>query len=486
LRILTVAAEVAPFAKTGGLADVAAALPKALAERGHEVALILPKYLMVDRGGFETEPIDLPLLFRIDDEERTGWIHRGKIPDTDIPVYFVVNDDFYNRNGLYQEGGKDYPDNLARFTFFCRSVLELLRSDEFPADVVHCHDWQTALIPIYLKTLERENPILSKIKTLFTVHNIAYQGVFPSDQLHITGLPGDVFTPEKIEFYGDINLLKGGLVYSDRVTTVSERYAKELLTSEFGHGLGPVVVSIQDRLVGILNGVDYETWDPETDKTLPANYSMENLSGKAVCKEALQKKFGLPTLPEVPILSTVCRFDRQKGVDLIGQVLDFLLLSEEIQFVALGSGDPEYERMFKELRDRFPQQVGVHVGQSEDLAHLIEAGSDIFLMPSRYEPCGLGQLYSLKYGTPPVVHHAGGLADTVRDYNDAQKDGYGFAFDRFEEKAFIRAIKRALFAYRDKTAWQAVQGRGMACDFSWDPSAQKYEKLYQDLVESRG
>jgi starch synthase len=484
VRILTVSAEAAPFAKTGGLADVATAFTKALAEKGHEVALILPKYLMTERGGFRSEPIDIPLMFRIGNDERTGWIHRSTLPGTNIPVYFVVNDHYFNRNGIYQEEGKDYPDNLARFTFFCRSVLELLRSDEFPAEIIHCHDWQTSLIPAYLKTVDHRDPALSTMKTVFTVHNLAYQGFFPRDQYYQTGLPWEIFNPGGIEFYGDLNLLKAGLVYSDWITTVSERYAAEMMTPANGRGLESVVYANRERLTGILNGADYTVWNPETDTIIKANYSPHDLAGKLLCKEDLQREMKLPVNSEVPLMATVCRFDEQKGIDLMCQVLDYLLLGEEMQFIALGTGKPEFERMMLDLMTRFPRQVGVHVGINENLAHKIQAGADLFLMPSKYEPCGLSQLYSMKYGTPPVVHLSGGLADTVRDYNDAQKDGYGFVFYNHDQKDFLQAINRAIAVYRDKTAWDALRRRGMACDFSWGRSASRYEEVYRDLLEA--
>jgi len=483
LRILTVAAEAAPFAKTGGLADVTACLSRALSERGHETAIVLPKYLMVDRAGFRTEPIDLPLLFRVDNEECTGWIHRATLPGSHVVVYFVVNDHFFNRNGIYHENGKDYPDNLARFTFFCKAVVQLLKSGEFEADIVHCHDWQTALVPAYLKTTEREDPRLSRVKTVFTFHNLAFQGFFPRDQYPITGLPWSLFTPEGMEFFGDVNLLKGGVIYADALTTVSERYAAEVMTPEFGRGMEAVLYSNRHRLVGILNGVDYEVWNPAIDSNIPARYDPYDLSGKAICKAALQEEFGLPSTPDIPLLASLTRFDDQKGIDLVHAAMEVMLLEGEVQLVMLCEGKPEYERLFSGLITRFPKQVSLFTGHDEDRAHRMIAGSDFFLMPSRYEPCGLIQLYSLKYGTPAIVRQAGGLADAIRDYNDAQRDGYGFVFHQPDPKDFVQAIHRALAVYRDKTAWVALQRRGMARDFSWQRTAERYEALYHHLVE---
>lgn len=483
MKILSVAAEAAPFARTGGLADVTMCLSKALANLGHETALVLPKYLMVDRAGFRTEPIDLPLLLKVDNEERTGWIHRSTLPGSDVLVYFVVNDHFFNRNGIYHENGKDYPDNLARFAFFCRSVIQLLQSGEFEADIVHCHDWQTALVPTYLKTVEQDDPKLTHIRSVFTFHNLAYQGVFPRDQYPITGLPWSLFTPEGMEYFGDVNLLKGGLIYADALTTVSERYAAEVMTPEFGRGMESVIHANRHRLVGILSGVDYEVWNPVLDSTIPAKYGPDDLSGKAECKAALQREFGLPVEPHVPLLASLSRFDDQKGIDLVFSAMEVMLLEGEVQLILLGDGKPEYERLFSHLISRFPNQVSLSAGHDEDRAHRMIAGSDLLLMPSRYEPCGAVQLYSLKYGTPSVVRQAGGLADAIRDYNDAQRDGYGFVFHQPEPKDFIQAIRRALLTFRDRTAWVALQRRGMACDFSWQQTAQRYDALFHHLLE---
>ncbi len=477
-------AEASPFAKTGGLADVTSSLSKALADRGHEVAIVIPKYLMIDRNGFRSEPIDIPLLTRIGGEEQTGWIHRGTLPGSDCQVYFVTNDHYFNRNGLYQENGKDYPDNLERFVFFCRGVLELIRSEEFVPDILHCHDWQTTLLPAYLESnYEAIHQSTQSMKTVFTTHNIAFQGFFPRDQFETTGLPWTLFTPDGVEYYGDMNLMKAGLVYSDAVTTVSERYASEIMTPEYGCGLESVLLSVKDRVHGILNGVDYDLWNPETDSQIDSNYSLKDLSGKRRCKAALQKKVGLPEKADVPLLGSVGRFDRQKGLDLVADIMENLLLRGEGQFVILGAGDPEIEKQFQRLQESFPERVRVRTGIDEELAHQIQAGVDMFLMPSRFEPCGLAQLYSLKYGTVPIVRLTGGLADTIRDFNDAQKDGFGFVFNKADSKELLKAVERAISVFRDKTAWESLMKRGMAQDFSWDVSAERYEALYTQLMQ---
>jgi len=476
-------AEAAPFARVGDLGEVTSALCKALARRGHEVALVLPRYLAVDRGGFRTEPIDLPLLFRIDDEERTGWIHQASLPGSAVTVYFVVNDHYYNRQGLYQEDGRDYPDNLARFTFFCRAVLDILQSQEFAADIVHCHDWPTALIPAYLKINFEGCASGRRLRTVFTLHNIAYQGFFPKGMLPTTGLPREVFTPEGIEFYGDLNLLKAGFVFSDHITTVSERYAAEIMSPEYGMGMESIVAAARARLTGILNGVDYEVWNPVTDPHLPTRYDPRDLSGKVDCKARLQEEFGLPPKAEAPLLATMGPLSIQHQSDIIPPALEVQLLAEDVQCAALVGADSESARPYFDLQRRFPAQIGVRRAAEEGLAHRLQAGADLFLMPSRYEPCRLTELTSMKYGTPPVVRQIGGMAETVRDYNEAQKDGYGFVFHNPDPKDLLGAVRRALAVFRDKTSWVALQRRGMAQDFSWDVTASRYEALYHFLLE---
>jgi starch synthase len=320
-------------------------------------------------------------------------------------------------------------------------------------------------------------------KTVFTVHNIAYQGFFGRDQLPTTGLPWDLFTPEGIEFYGDLNLLKAGFRYADHITTVSERYAAEIMTPEYGCGMESIVLASRDRLSGILSGVDYEIWCPEKDEHLRAVYSLHDLSGKEICKAALQDEMGLPKEAEIPLLVTVSPHDIQKGVALISDELEVLLLGNEIQLALLGEKDPESDRLAQDLQSRFPHQVAVRKGCEERMAHWIAAGADLCLIPARCTPCGLTQLTSLKYGTPPVLRQAGAMSDAIRDYNEAQKDGYGFVFHNQDSKDLLHAVRRALSVYRDKTAWTALQRRGMACDFSWKTSAGKYENLYQHLLE---
>jgi len=475
--------EVAPFARLGGLGDVTTALAGALAERGNEVALVVPKYLSVDRSGFRTEPIDLPLLFRVDNEERTGWIHKARLPDSDVDVYFVVNDHYFNRNGFYQEGGKDYPDNLARFTFFCRSVIELLVTGEFEAEIVHCHDWQTALIPAYLKTGVSVSGLEHAPKTVFTVHNIAYQGFFGKNQLPTTGLPWEVFTPEGIEFYGDINLLKAGFVYADHVTTVSERYAAEIMTPEQGCGMESIVVASRDRLTGILNGVSYETWNPQTDALLPARYAADDLSGKETCKARLREEMGLVREPEMPLLAALSPLEMQKGAELLSGSLEVLLFANEIQLVLVSENTSNSDRQLQELQARFPNQVGFRRGCDDSFVHLVVAGSDMLLMPAQRSSCGTTQLSSLRYGTPPILRQIGAMAEAVRDYNEAQKDGYGFIFHNPDPKDLLHAVRRALSVYRDKTAWTALMRRAMAQDYSWKATARRYENLYRRLLE---
>jgi len=484
LKILIASTEMFPFAKVGGLAEATSSLARALSARGHEVAVVLPKYLTVDRRGFSTEPIDVPLLFRIDDEERTGWIHQARLPDTEVTAYFVVNDHYFNRNGLYQEEGKDFPDNLARFTFFCRGTMELLRSGEFVPDIIHCQNWQTALIPAYLKTDSEYEGFRENVKTVFSVHNIAYQGFFPKDQFAVTGLSWDLFSPEGIEYYGDLNLLKAGLVFSDHITTSSERYAAEIMTPDYGCGMESVVQAHRHRLTGILNGVDYDVWNPATDDLLPARYRPDDLSGKETCRNRLLDCLGLPKRPETPLVSTICASSNHKDLELIPGALEVLLLAEEIQLAVLESGSTDCARVFHDLRKRFPTGVGVCRSTDDVHLHLMQAGADLILVPGRPEPSGLTHLVALKYGTAPIVRQSGAIAEAVRDYNEAQRDGFGFVFHNPEARDLLQALRRALSLYRDKTAWIALQRRGMACDFSWNESARKYENLYRQLLEA--
>lgn len=476
MKVLFCASEIVPFAKTGGLADVGGALPAALAERGCDVRLAMPRYRSVDLTGFRHAGTVEVVAGR---ERTAGTVYEGRTPQGGLPIWLFDQPTWFDREGLYGESVRDYPDNLARFTFFCRAVLSWVGRQVWQPDLIHCNDWQTALIPVMLTVGDQADRA-----TLLTIHNLAYQGLFPAEQFVITGLPGSLYTPAALEFWGQVNLLKGGLVFADVLNTVSETYAQEIQTEEFGAGLDGVLRARRDDLFGILNGVDYRVWDPATDALLPARYTVDDLSGKAVCKTHLQHSFGLSPDPAVPLVGMVTRLADQKGLDLVAAIItDVLALGT--QFVLLGTGDPAYHTLFADLAARYPQHVGVRLGFDNALAHRIEAGADLFLMPSRYEPSGLNQLYSLRYGTVPVVRRTGGLADSIVDLTPqtlAQGTANGFVFDDYAPRALLGTVRRALTAFRDRSTWLRVVQTGMRADFSWGRSAARYLQLYERAV----
>ena len=475
MDVLFVASEVAPFAKSGGLGDVAAALPRALAEKGLRLSVVLPRYGSVDpdRMGLERLPRDLA----VRGERFRLFVRRGK-PD----VYLVDHPGFFGgRPGLYGERGRDYPDNPRRFAFFSRAALEVPRAIGRPSALVHLNDWQTAIAAWSLSAEHRTDPFLAGARSVFTIHNLAYQGLFSKRAMGEAGLPWELFRYDVgVEFHDQVNFMKAGLVFGDALTTVSPNYAREILTVEGGYGLDTVLRTRSGSLHGILNGIDVEAWDPSRDAHLPARYDPEHLGGKAECKAALQRELGLPVRPGVPLLGFVGRLAEQKGVDLLASVLPRLLASREVELALLGNGEPAAEELFARVAAAVPDRVAVRIGFDEGLAHRIEAGSDLFLMPSRFEPCGLNQLYSLRYGTPPLVRAVGGLADTVEDY-DGWRRGTGFAFGPPEAKALLTAVLRALDVWRDRRAWRGIQERGMWQDFSWEKSAARYQTLYRTL-----
>ena len=494
------------FAKTGGLADVAGALPAALARRGHDCAVIMPLYRAVRDSGRPLEPTGHSFRLPVGAWALEGRLWRSTLPDSDVPVYFVEQPDYFDRDdpqqgrGIYQyaeRGGKryDYKDNCGRYVYFCRAVLEAIRLLGFWPDVLHGNDWQTGLVPVYLREdgarcrNHEARDRYGRIKTLFTIHNIAYQGNFWSLDMTLAGLDWRLFNYHQLEFHNHLSFLKGGIVFSDFVSTVSSTYAREIQTPYYGCGLQGTLSARADRLAGIVNGVDYGVWNPATDRLLPANYGPDTIdAGKPLCKAAVQRRFGLPEKPATPMLGVIARLAEQKGIDLVCAVAEGLL-QQDVQLVVLGDGDPRYEQMLQQLQRRYPNQVGLLLGFDEELAHQIEAGADAFLMPSRYEPSGLNQLYSLKYGTPPIVRATGGLADTVVDTTPATlADGTatGFRFGAYAQEAFREAIDRALTLYRTRPdQWRAVMRNGMLRDWSWDRSATEYERLYQRIVDGK-
>ena len=480
LKILLIASEVEPFAKTGGLADVAGALPKALSALGHDVRLLLPKYRGVERAAGELQPVVPRVTVPMGDRVVEGSLLEGRLTPK-IPVYFLKQNAYYDRPALYGLPEGDFWDNCERFIFLSRGALEALKALGWRPDLIHANDWQTGLLPVYLETLYRDDPFFSGVATLFTIHNMAYQGLFWHYDLPMTGLGWDLFTPAGIEFYGKINFLKGGLVFSDLLTTVSPTYASEIQTPEFGDGLEGVLQERSQDLFGVINGIDTELWDPATDPDLPKGFSARDLSGKAVCKAALQEEMGLPTDAGAPLFGMVTRLADQKGLDLLVQILPALLA--EGQLVILGSGDERYHQLLGEAARTNSGRLGLRLRYDAHLARRIYGGVDLFLMPSRYEPCGLGQLISLRYGTLPIANRTGGLADTIKPVVPASRTGTGFLFSPYEADAFLGAVRQALQAYRDRGLWQALQQNGMAEDFSWEASAKQYIQLYRKAIK---
>ncbi len=477
LKILFVSSEVAPFAKTGGLADVAGALPRALSRLGHEVRVFLPYYRMVKKGGGKTKTVLPAVPVAISDRLEKSAVRQ--IQQDGVTFYFLQHDEYYDRDNLYGTDQGDYPDNAERFMYFCRAVLESLKPLEYRPDIIHCNDWQTGLIPVYLKSLYKDDNFFSRTANLFTIHNLAYQGVFWHWDIHLTGLGWDYFVPEWIEFYGKINLMKAGILHAGAVTTVSKKYAREIQTPEFGCGLEDVLRARKHVLHGIVNGIDYQLFNPANDRYIAQVYDSTCPDKKAVNKKALRKYYGL-SAKNAPLIGIVSRLADQKGFDLLAEAMDGLL-KMGFQLAVLGTGDIKYHKLLKKIAGKNPRQVGVKLVYDVKLAQLIYAGSDLFLMPSRYEPCGLGQLISLRYGTIPLVRYTGGLADTVKEFNLKTKQGTGFGFREYKSKALLIAAEKALTVYMDTLLWQSLLQNAFAADFSWDHSAQEYVALYQQI-----
>ncbi len=477
MKIAMIASEAVPFAKTGGLADVLGTLTIALERLGHKISLIVPAYRSVLRSEFHVSDRPHEFTVGVGNRQETASVLRSTIGKA-VTVFLIRADQYYDRQHLYGSPAGDYPDNAERFTFFCRAALEVLRVD--PVDIVHAHDWQAALAIVFLKTQADRYPEIAAARTLLTVHNLGFQGLFGPSEWQLLNLAPGYFTPQYLEFYGKINFLKGGLIFADKLTTVSPSYAQEIMTPEQGFGLEGVVRQRANDLIGILNGVDYDQWNPWTDPYLEQHRGENNLTVKRNCKKHMRQMLGLPEVTDTPVLAMISRLTPQKGFDLVETIFD-RLMERDLQFALLGSGDIRYADFFRGAATRYPQRAAVRIGFDELLAHRIEAGADLFLMPSLYEPCGLNQMYSLKYGTIPIVRAVGGLKDTVQDYDRATESGTGFVFEAYDADAMLDAIDRGLAAYRNKTAWAEIQRRAMAMDFSWDRSAQEYSSLYQQL-----
>jgi len=474
MEILFVSSEVAPWSKTGGLGDVAGALPRALAARGHHLTVVTPRYYVIDPARRGLERVDASPVVR--GEAVSLWVKKGP-----APVYFVEHDRYFgSRPGLYAaEGGHDYGDNAERFAFLCRAALALPGALGKRPQVVHLNDWQTGLVPFLIRQEHGHDAALERARTVFTIHNLAYQGVFPKEVVPALGLPWDVFRYEAMEFHDQLNFMKAGLVFADHLTTVSPTYAREVVGHEAGAGLDALLRHRARDLTGILNGIDVDEWDPSKDPHLPAHFDAADLSGKAACKAALQRELGLPERPDVPLVAMIGRIADQKGLDLVVAALPEIL-GRDLQLALLGSGRPDWEEVFRAAARAQPARMAARIGFDEGLAHRIEAGADVFLMPSRFEPCGLNQMYSLRYGTVPIVRAVGGLEDTVEDY-DGWNAGTGFKLREYTPHALLLALRRALEAFRDRRAWLGIVRRGMAQDFSWNRSAQSYEDVYRKL-----
>ncbi|MFZ0687014.1 MAG: glycogen synthase GlgA [Terriglobales bacterium] len=481
MHIAFAASECVPFSKTGGLADVVGALPRALAALGHQVSVYVPRYRQTKLA--DPQPVVRSITIPFDDKYRFCSVVTAGTT-SGVRYYFVDYPPFFDRDALYGTAAGDYPDNAERFAMFSRAVLEASKVLGVP-HVFHCHDWQSALVPVMLRTIYAEDPAFREVATVFTIHNMGYQGLFPSDTLPLLMLPWDLLTMSKMEFFGQVNFLKGALVYANYVTTVSKKYSHEIQTTEYGFGLDGVLRDRAATVAGILNGVDYDEWSPQTDKFIVAKYSPQDLSGKAQCKRDLLQTFGIASVDtKVPVIGIVSRFAAQKGFDLISQIMD-RLAREEMIMVVLGSGDRPYEDMYQRLNKQFPNKIACKVAFDNAIAHKIEAGSDMFLMPSRYEPCGLNQIYSLKYGTVPIVRATGGLDDTIEPWDARTGKGTGFKFTDYTGEALLATVKQALLAYQDPSSWQTLMRNGMGRDFSWGASAREYGKVYERARQAR-
>lgn len=486
MNILLATSEAVPFAKTGGLADVCGALPIELARLGQRPMVILPAYRKVRCCGLPIEPMGIDFIVPIGSKTVTGHLLESRLPEGDVPVYLVQQDRYFDRDELYGADGKDYVDNCERFVFFCRAVMEAVRLLDLQVDVIHANDWQTGLVPAYLDIEYRGTPRYERIASLLTIHNLSYQGQFWHWDMLLTGLDWKYFNWRQMEFHEKLNLLKTGLTFADSISTVSPRYAQEIQNPPLGCGLEGVLQHRREVLSGILNGIEAGQWDPATDEHLAANYDAAGVAeGKAACKAALQDQLGLPCQPKAPLIGLVGRLTDQKGIDLVAEVIQRWVQKVDVQWVVLGTGEPKYHRLFEALAQRFPQKVAARLEFSNPLAHQIEAGADMFLMPSRFEPCGLNQLYSLKYGTVPIVRATGGLYDTIAgltDQPDQTPPPNGFSFHEYSPLALSETLRRACEAYERPEVWSRLIATGMGQDWSWARSARQYVELYRTTV----
>jgi len=482
MKVLHVASEVAPYSKTGGLADVAAGLPSARSDLGIQVKVLSPLYACVRKAAPDLGSVKRRLRLSSRQGELEARLYHHRIRPG-LSFHFVERDEFYDRSHLYGTSVGDYFDNADRFLFLNHAALQACRAVRFRPDIIHCHDWQTGLIPALMKSAQMRDPYWRKARTVFTIHNLAYQGIFPPEYMTLSGLPPELFHFEGLEFYGFMNFLKGGIVCSDRITTVSPRYAREILTPEFGHGLDGALLRHKARLSGILNGVDYTDWNPASDPHIERRYTPRDLSGKSVCKRDLLSRFGLSDRPEIPVIGMVTRLAEQKGLDLLVEAAGDIA-GIGMRMIILGRGDERYEIAVKSLARRFPGRIAVRLDFDPVLAHKIEAGADLFLMPSRFEPCGLNQMYSLKYGTIPIVHAVGGLDDTIKAFDPETGKGNGFKFASYSVPALVGEVRRAAKLFRRRDQWERMIGNAMRADFSWIKPARRFLRLYEHALSS--
>jgi starch synthase len=481
MKILLATSEAHPYSKSGGLADMVGALAKFLALNGHQVGLVTPLYRGIRERFPEIQPMDWKLDFPIGFSRVQGGVWTLTPGEGNLTVYFIDQPQYFDRAALYGEGGSDYADNAERFIFFNKAVVNLARYLPWEPQLVHIHDWQSCLIPILMLHQRLHEGWATLPPVCLTIHNLAYQGVFPGNKYGLTNLPNDYFHPGGVEFFGTLNSLKAGIAYSNIITTVSPRYAREITTEQFGCGLDGILRNRQNSLTGILNGVDYDEWKTTGNPILPAPYSVADMDGKAVNKAALQQEMGLPVRADVPLFGTISRLTEQKGVDIQLAALEEML-SADIQFVLLGTGDPQWSNGYRKLMARYPDKCAANIGFDQKLSHRIEAGCDFFLMPSRFEPCGLNQMYSLRYGTIPIVRMTGGLDDSVTDIAESVDQADGIKFQEYSARALAKAIRKALVVFSDPALLAHYRRNGMLKDFSWSRTASAYEAVYRRVV----
>ena len=486
LKILLVSSECVPFAKSGGLGDVAGALPGFLKKLRHDVRVVIPMYSFIDSKKYKINVAIESMSVQMGNEHIACSVNKTTLPGN-VSVYFIVYEPYFGRPNIYHDNFfNDYPDNPKRFTFLSKAALQLCHELKFSPDIIHANDWHTAILPAYLKRLFKDDPLFYNTASVLTIHNIAYQGRYDRYYYAYTGLWEEDFTPDKFECFNAVNFLKGGIHFADMVNTVSKGYASETKTSPGGYGLDSFLNKKGEDYVGILNGVDYSQWDPGKDTLIPANYTYDDIKGKSVCKRVLQKQLGLKQVKKTPVIGIVSRFVWQKGFYILSECIEDIVNNMDVQFAILGAGDNQLENYYDDLHQRYSGKIGSFIGYNNELAHLIEAGSDFFLMPSISEPCGLNQIYSLKYGTLPIVRATGGLNDTVENYNQVTGDGTGFKFWEPSGKAIYNTVKWALETYhRRKPHLQKLIQKAMEQHFSWEESAKEYVKLYNRALEKK-